>query len=52
MSNDLQKTTVWAHKCKMIFDPDISKQAQEVVFSRKPDKVNRMPLTFNTSSTN
>ena len=26
---------------------DISKQAQEVVFSRKTDKVNHMHLTFN-----
>ena len=31
----------------MIFNPDISKQAQEVVFSRKTDTVNRMTLTFN-----
>ena len=31
----------------MIFNPDISKQAQKEVFSRKTDKVNRMPLTFN-----
>ena len=38
---------MWAHKWKMIFNPDISKQAQEVVFSRKTDKVNHMPLTFN-----
>ena len=30
----------------MIFSPDISKQAQEVVFSRKTDKVNHMPATF------
>ena len=38
---------MWAHKWKMIFNPDISKQAQDVAFSRKPDKVNRLPLTFN-----
>ena len=31
----------------MIFNPDISKQAQEVIASRKTDKVNHMPLTFN-----
>ena len=49
LSNDLKKITVWAHKWKMIFSPDISKQAQEVVFSRKTDKVDRMPLTFNTT---
>ena len=49
LSNDLKKITVWAHKWKMIFSSDISKQAQEVVFSRKTDKVDRMPLTFNTT---
>ena len=38
---------MWAHKWKMIFNPDISKQAQDVVFSRKHDKVNHLPLTFN-----
>ena len=32
LSNDLQKITVWAHKWKMIFNPDVSKQAQEVAF--------------------
>ena len=31
----------------MIFNPDTSKQAQEVVFSRKTEKVNHMSLTFN-----
>ena len=48
LSNDLQKIIVWAHDWKMILYPDISRQAQEVVFSRKTDKVNYMPLTFNT----
>ena len=47
LSNDLQNMTVWAHNWKMIFNPDISKQAQEVVFSRKTDKVNHMLFTFN-----
>ena len=31
----------------MIFSPDIPKQTQEVVFSRKTDKVSHVPLTFN-----
>ena len=31
----------------MIFNPDISKQAQEVGFSKKTDKVNHTSLTFN-----
>ena len=32
----------------MIFNPNISKQAQEVIVSRKTDKVNHMPLTLNS----
>ena len=47
LSNDLQNITVWARNWKMIFNLDISKQAQEVVFSRKTDKVNHMLFTFN-----
>ena len=34
LSNDLQKITVWARKWKMIFNPDLSKQAQKVVFKK------------------
>ena len=49
LSNDLQKITVWAHKWKMIFNPDISKQTQEVVFCRETDQVNHMPLIFNAT---
>ena len=30
LSNDFQKITVWAHERKIIFNPDISKRAQEV----------------------
>ena len=32
----------------MIFNPDLSKQAQEVVFSRKTSKISHPPITFNT----
>ena len=32
----------------MIFDPDLSKQAQEVIFSRKTNKINHPTTTFNT----
>ena len=34
----------------MIFNPDIFKQAQEVGFFRKTDKVNHMPFTFNVKA--
>ena len=35
-------------KWKMIFNSDISKQAQEVIFSRKTNKINNPTTTFNT----
>ena len=35
LNNDLLKISQWAYQWKMIFNPDVSKQAQEVVFSRK-----------------
>ena len=34
-------------KLKMSFNPDPSKQAQEVIFSRKTKKEYHRPLTFN-----
>ena len=38
--NDLKTVTTWAHEWKMVFNPDISIQAIEVIFSvkkKKPD---------------
>ena len=32
---DLLKISPWAYQWKMIFNPDVSKQTQEVVFSRR-----------------
>ena len=36
--NDLQTVTSWAHQWKMIFNPDLTKQAIEVIFSIKKHK--------------
>ena len=33
----------------MIFNPDLTKQAQEVIFSKKPNKPVHPNLTFNNS---
>ena len=51
LNRDLQKISEWEHKWKMSFNPDISKQAHKVIFSRKqaksvhPDLVlNNMPI--------
>ena len=35
LNNDLRKINIWAHQWKMSFNFGISKQAHEVVFSKK-----------------
>ena len=47
LNRDLQKISEWAHKWKMSFNPDVSKQAQEVIFSRKQAKSVHPNLAFN-----
>ena len=47
LSQDLNGTTNWAFQWKMIFNPDLSKQAQEVIFSRKIKKFLHPTLLFN-----
>ena len=37
-NNDLKKISDWAFQWKMSFNPDPSKQAQELIFSRKLKK--------------
>ena len=48
LNNDLAIITKWAHQWKMRFNPDISKQAHEVIFSRKNLLTFHPPLTFNS----
>ena len=47
LNNDLKKISDWAFQWKMSFNPDPSKQAQEVIFSRKLKNVSHPPLVFN-----
>ena len=47
LNNDLKKITKWAFQWKMSFNPDISKQANEVIFSRKRSTITHPPLNFN-----
>ena len=47
LSQDLKAITKWAFQWKMIFNPDLSKQAQEVIFSRKIKKLLHPTLFFN-----
>jgi hypothetical protein len=45
---DLETITTWANTWRMKFNPDITKQAEEVIFSHKRNLVNHPPLEFNT----
>ena len=49
LNEDLKKISEWAFQWKMIFNPDASKQAQEVIFSRKIKKTTHPPLVFNNA---
>ena len=49
LDKDLKQISDWAYKWKMIFNPDLSKQAQEVIFSRKTNKISHPTTTFNTA---
>ena len=50
LNKDLKKINDWAFQWKMTFNPDRSKQAQEVIFSRKIKKVTHPPLLFNNNN--
>ena len=47
LMGDLNTITIWANQWKMKFNPDISKQAIEVIFSSKYNKGNHPSLSFN-----
>ena len=47
LMGDLDTITKWANQWKMKFNPDITKQAIEVIFSQKYKKPVHAPLVFN-----
>ena len=50
LNKDLLKVAEWAHQWKMPFNPDLKKQAQEVIFSRKMTKSSHPQISFNNVS--
>ena len=48
LDQDLKKISNWVYKRKMIFNSDLSKEVQEIIFSRKSYKINQPITTFNT----
>ena len=49
LNNDLRKISNWAFQWKMSFNPDPSKQALKVIFSRKHQKINHPSIYFNNN---
>ena len=50
INNDLHNISTWAHQWKINFNSDTSKQAQEVIFSRKVKITAHPQLSFNNNS--
>ena len=46
LTSDLNTVSLWANQWKMQFNPDITKQVIEVIFSCKYKKASHPPLTF------
>ena len=51
LNHDLLKYADWANQWKVVFNPDITKQAKEVIFSKKASKINHPPISFNNTAT-
>ena len=47
LRNDLTVKSNWAFQWKMIFNPDLTRQAQEMILSRKTKKLRHPCLSFN-----
>ena len=47
--SDLLKIQGWAYQWKMSFNPDRTKQAQEIIFSREKNAITHPPIFFNNS---
>ena len=47
LNKDSEKINNWAFQWKRNFNPDPTKQAQEVIFSRKAREICHPPLVFN-----
>ena len=50
LCEDLDKIKEWAFRWKMSFNPDLSKLVQEVIFTRKVEKVVHPPIFFNNNN--
>ena len=52
LNDDLRKISNWAFQWKMSFNPDVNKQAQEIIFSWKIKSNIHPPLVFSNNIVN
>ena len=52
LNNDLLLIRIWTFQWKMSFNPDLSKQTEKVIFSRKIKKPNHPELIINNITVN
>ena len=52
LNHDLEKISEWAFQWKMNFNPDHTKQAQEIIFSRKKTVSIHTVVYFNNTPVN
>ena len=50
LNDEMKKISKWVFQWKMSFNPDLSKQAQKVIFSRKIKKLPHPSLVLEASS--
>ena len=50
INNDLFKISKWAYQCKMLFNPDINKQATEIYFSQRREESFYPPSVLSSNS--
>ena len=50
LNSDMQKVSEWAHQWKKFFNPDPSKQAVEVYFTRRLNPPDPPEINFNNTA--
>lgn len=50
MTNDLIKISAWTYQLKVSFNPDVTKQAQELILPQKSKKLGQPTIYLNNAS--
>ena len=50
MTNDLIKVSAWTYQLKLSFNPDVTKQAEELLLPQKSKKLGQPTIYLNNAS--